>query len=127
MKTPRRPRDVAQLALAVVQEATAETEETVEELAREFWEDTQIVAPVQGIHPPLVDKWGEEVRWQRWQEWLVRRKMGAGGKPNRVAAGRIGGLKGGKARAEKLSPERRQEIAKKAAAARWAKKPENSS
>jgi hypothetical protein len=36
--------------------------------------------------------------------------------------GRRGGLKGGKARAEKLSPERRKEIAKKAANARWAKK-----
>lgn len=35
------------------------------------------------------------------------------------AMGRKGGLKGGKARAEKLSPERRAEIAKKAAAARW--------
>jgi hypothetical protein len=33
--------------------------------------------------------------------------------------GRRGGLKGGKARAEKLSPSRRKEIAKKAAAARW--------
>jgi hypothetical protein len=35
--------------------------------------------------------------------------------------GRRGGLKGGKARAEKLCPERRREIAKKAAEARWAK------
>jgi hypothetical protein len=30
-----------------------------------------------------------------------------------------GGLKGGKARADKLTPEERSEIAKKAAAARW--------
>ena len=36
-----------------------------------------------------------------------------------VALGKLGGLKGGKARAAKLSPERRQEIAKKAARARW--------
>lgn len=36
--------------------------------------------------------------------------------------GRKGGLKGGKARAEKLSPEQRSEIAKKAAQARWATK-----
>ena len=36
--------------------------------------------------------------------------------------GRRGGLKGGRARAEKLSPERRSEIAKKAAMARWASK-----
>jgi hypothetical protein len=33
--------------------------------------------------------------------------------------GRSGGLKGGKARAEKLSPEKRSEIARKAARARW--------
>lgn len=36
--------------------------------------------------------------------------------------GRQGGLKGGKARAKILSPKRRSEIAKKAAAARWGHK-----
>lgn len=36
-----------------------------------------------------------------------------------VVLGRRGGLKGGKARAEKLSEERRKEIAKKAANVRW--------
>lgn len=36
--------------------------------------------------------------------------------------GRLGGLKGGKARAKVLSAKRRSEIAKKAAAARWHKK-----
>jgi hypothetical protein len=44
--------------------------------------------------------------------------------PVRAAAallGRKGGLKGGKARAAKLSPEERSEIARKAAAARWKK------
>jgi hypothetical protein len=39
--------------------------------------------------------------------------------PAAVTLGRLGGLKGGKARAEKLSPTKRKEIAKKAAAARW--------
>lgn len=39
-----------------------------------------------------------------------------------AALGRKGGLKGGKARAAKLSPKRRSEIAKKAAKARWAAK-----
>lgn len=38
------------------------------------------------------------------------------------ALGRKGGLRGGKARATKLSPERRAEIARKAAQARWSKK-----
>lgn len=37
-----------------------------------------------------------------------------------VALGRLGGKKGGPARAKKLSPERRREIARKAAQARWA-------
>ena len=39
--------------------------------------------------------------------------------PAAVALGRLGGLKGGKARMEKLSAKRRTEIAKKAAIARW--------
>lgn len=39
--------------------------------------------------------------------------------PAAVELGRLGGKKGGKARAEKLTPERRREIAKKAAEARW--------
>ena len=38
-----------------------------------------------------------------------------------VALGRLGGMKGGPARAAKLSPTKRSEIAKKAAAARWQK------
>jgi len=41
--------------------------------------------------------------------------------PAAVALGRLGGLKGGKARAEKLSAKERSEIARKAAAARWSK------
>lgn len=39
--------------------------------------------------------------------------------PAAVALGRKGGLKGGKARAEKLTAEERRRIAKAAAAARW--------
>jgi len=40
--------------------------------------------------------------------------------PAAVALGKMGGLKGGKARAEKLSPERKKEIAQNAIAQRWA-------
>ncbi len=40
--------------------------------------------------------------------------------PAAGALGRLGGLKGGKARATKLTPEQRKEIAKKAARVRWA-------
>jgi hypothetical protein len=39
--------------------------------------------------------------------------------PLAVELGRRGGLKGGKARAAKLTPEERREIARKAAQARW--------
>lgn len=42
--------------------------------------------------------------------------------PAAVALGRLGGLKGGKARADKLTDKKRSEIAKKAAQARWKKK-----
>jgi len=41
--------------------------------------------------------------------------------PASVELGRQGGLIGGKRRAEKLSPERRTEIARNAAASRWGK------
>lgn len=45
-----------------------------------------------------------------------------GKNPAAVALGRLGGLKGGKARAAKLTKEQRSEIARKAAQARWSKK-----
>lgn len=43
--------------------------------------------------------------------------------PAAVELGRLGGSKGGKARAAKLSAKRRSEIAKNAARARWQRKP----
>ena len=42
--------------------------------------------------------------------------------PAAVALGRLGGLKGGKARALKLSAKKRSQIAKKAAKTRWTSK-----
>jgi hypothetical protein len=42
--------------------------------------------------------------------------------PAAVALGKLGGLKGGKARAAALTPARRQAIAKKAARSRWTTK-----
>jgi hypothetical protein len=41
--------------------------------------------------------------------------------PAAVALGKLGATKGGKARAEKLSPTRRKRIPKKASQARWNK------
>lgn len=46
-----------------------------------------------------------------------------GKNPAAVALGRLGGLKGGKARAAKMSKKRLSEIGRKAARARWNRKP----
>jgi hypothetical protein len=73
-RSSKKPRDVNQLAKAVVDEATGE-------------------APLE--------------------------KPEDGKNPAAVALGRLGGKKGGRARAAKLSAEQRSRIAKKAAAARW--------
>ena len=44
-----------------------------------------------------------------------------------VALGRLGGLKGGKARAAKLTEEQRREIARKAAKTRWKREKQDAS
>jgi hypothetical protein len=62
-------------------------------------------------------------------KWIVDRATGQiaepdpneGKDPAAVKRGKAGGLKGGKARAEKLSAEERKKIAQKAAKAHWAK------
>jgi hypothetical protein len=41
--------------------------------------------------------------------------------PNAVALNKLGGSKGGRIRAERLSAERRKEIARKAVMTRWAR------
>jgi hypothetical protein len=56
--------------------------------------------------------------------WLSSRFMGGKKKaknPNAVALGRLGGLKGGKARISQLTAAERSELARKAVQARWAK------
>jgi hypothetical protein len=80
-RSSKRPRDVNQLAQAVVDQATAEPAPPTEQATAE---------------PPPDGK-----------------------NPAAVALGRLGGLKGGKARAAKLSKKKRSEIARKAAQARW--------
>ena len=55
---------------------------------------------------------------------IVDLSTGEGTEPEmspKAKAGQLGGLKGGKARAEKLSPAKRKAIAKKAAETRWRK------
>lgn len=52
---------------------------------------------------------------------LLDKATQEGKNPAAVLLGRLGGLKGGKARAKSLSPAQRTKIAKKAAKARWSK------
>ena len=52
-------------------------------------------------------------------EELQAKAIAEGKNPAAVALGRLGGLKGGKAREIKLSAKQRSEIAKKAANTRW--------
>ena len=52
---------------------------------------------------------------------LERRSTSSAVNPHAAALGRLGGLKGGPARAARLSPRRRREIARAAARARWAR------
>jgi hypothetical protein len=54
-------------------------------------------------------------------EELFNKSVKEGKNPAAVMLGRLGGLKGGKARAAKLSVKERTEIAKKAANKRWQK------
>ncbi len=77
----KQPRDINQLAAAIVGMATSEKPEVVDAPAPEQPEKNAAA----------------------------------------VALGRLGGLKGGQARAAKLSAEERSEIAKRAAAKRWGK------
>jgi hypothetical protein len=54
----------------------------------------------------------------------VEARTTEGKNPAAVALGRLGGKKGGAARAKKLTAEQRREIARKAAQARWKKSAE---
>lgn len=51
-----------------------------------------------------------------------RRRAAGGANPHATALGRLGGLKGGPARAAKLTPRRRRAIARAAAIARWSRR-----
>jgi hypothetical protein len=55
-------------------------------------------------------------------EEMLEKAAQEGKNPAAVLLGRLGGLKGGKARAAKLSAARRSKIAQLAAQKRWAKK-----
>jgi len=65
-----------------------------------------------------------EIAFRVVQEATVEATQEApsGKNPAAVALGKLGGAKGGRARAAKLTPKRRSEIARQAAQARWRKR-----
>jgi hypothetical protein len=74
--------------------------------------------------PKRSSKESEEAKAEQTSlpEASAQEQPSEGKNPAAVALGRLGGLKGGKARAAKLSAKKRKEIAQKAAQARWKKK-----
>jgi len=63
----------------------------------------------------------QEATEERQPESEQEETLLEGKNPHAVALGRLGGKKGGKARMQKLTPEQRKEIARKAAQVRWKK------
>lgn len=59
----------------------------------------------------------------RPEAWLTA-AVDEGKNPAAVALGRLGGAKGGPARAASLTPRKRKQIARRAALARWGRKPD---
>jgi len=94
---------------------------TYEALARrrclvcEFTEDVWEVLDTDEIGPPC-----SRCRAPTERVAVVeRRRVSAKANPHAAALGRLGGLKGGPARAARLTPARRRAIACRAACARW--------
>ena len=72
-------------------------------------------------HNVLAAQIVEEATDENQTEEQPEPEVDDGKNPAAVALGRLGGLKGGKARAKKLTKKQRSEAAKKAALARWNK------
>ena len=84
------------------------------EVAEDVWESAstdEIGPPCSRCHAPT-----ERL------EVVERRRAATGANPHAAALGRLGGLKGGPARAAKLTARRRRAIARAAAIARWSQR-----
>lgn len=116
-RSRKRPRDLNSLAASIVGDATDETPDYYTYRVEWSPEDNEWV----GLCPELPAlSWLDPDKSKALAgiERLVQ-NVAAGKDPAAVTLGRKGGLKGGRARADKLTPDQRSEIAKKAASARW--------
>ena len=117
-RSRKRPRDLNSLAASIVGDATDETPDHYTYRVEWSPEDNEWV----GLCPELPSlSWLEPDKAKALAgiERLVQNVV-AGKDPAAVTLGRKGGLKGGRARADKLTPQQRSDIAKGAAQARWA-------
>jgi hypothetical protein len=118
-RSRKRPRDLNSLAASIVGDATDETPDHYTYRVEWSPEDNEWVGSCPEL-PSLSWLDPDESKALAGITRLVR-DVAAGKDPAAVALGRKGGLKGGKARAEKLTPEQRSRIAKKAADTRWSR------
>jgi hypothetical protein len=113
----KRPRDLNSLAASIVGDATDETPD--EYTYRVEWSDHD--NEWVGLCPELPSLSWLDPDKSKALAGITRlvRDVIAGKDPAAIALGRKGGLKGGKARSDKLTAQQRSQIAKRAASARW--------
>lgn len=114
----KRPRDLNSLAASIVSDATDETPDRYTYRVEWSAEDNEWVGLCAEL-PSLSWLDPDKGKALAGITRLAQAVDSNGKDPAAVAAGRKGGLVGGKARAEKLTPEQRSGIAKKAAQSRW--------
>jgi hypothetical protein len=116
-RSRKRPRDLNSLAASIVGDATDETPDRYTYRVEWSAEDNEWV----GLCPELPALSWLDPDKSKALAGITRlvQDFTTGKNPAAVALGRKGGLKGGKARAAKLTPQQRSEIAKKAAESRW--------
>ena len=120
-RSRKRPRDLNSLAASIVADATDETPDHYTYRVEWSHEDNEWIGLCTEL-PSLSWLDPDKAKALAGITRLVRSildERADGNDPAAVALGRKGGLKGGKARAAKLTPEQRSEIAKRAAGARW--------
>lgn len=119
-RSRKRPRDLNSLAASIVGDATDETPDQYTYTVEWSDDDNEWVGRCTEL-PSLSWLDADKAKALAGITRLVKDVV-AGKDPAAIALGRRGGLKGGKARAAKLTPEQRSEIAKRAASARWKSK-----
>jgi hypothetical protein len=120
-RSRKRPRDLNALAASIVGDATDETPDHYTYRVEWSDEDNEWVG-LCAEFPSLSWLDPDKAKALAGITRLVQDHV-AGKDPAAVALGRKGGLKGGKARAAKLTPAQRSDAARKAAEARWSREP----